>query len=263
MARRGTNTKSIWAAGALAAVLLALTGYAMLNGADDDTHNTGKSGSAASAGGSTGPKPTYTVPGDWTEPLRWAALPKGARTDSHGSKVGFPHTVQGAEAMLVASNSVAVEGSTDSVDEQLRIFYSYVASDARTKDNAEKIELAANASDKDLHQQMGVAPGSDLPAGAYLRTNAIGFKVIEQSGDEVSLWLLSRVTQKAGETAKESATYTRTLAGAQWEDGDWKLSPTVTSQALQKTEGLSKPQMVAPGDAAFNKAGWTAIREAS
>ncbi|GHI04644.1 hypothetical protein AQI88_29540 [Streptomyces cellostaticus] len=263
MARRGTNTKAVWAAGALAVTVLALTGYAMLNGGDDNSQAGKGDEESPSAGGSTGPKPSYTVPGDWTEPERWAALPKGARTDRYGSEVGFPHTEQGAEAMLAAANNTAAEDSTSLVDEQLRIFHSYITKDARTEQNAEKVELAAGQTDKELHRKFSLKPGSDLPSGAYVRNTVIGFKVIAKADDEVSAWLLARVTEKAGETAKESVTYTRTVVGIDWENGDWKLSGTVTSRAMQEIQGQAKPQMVAPGDAAFNQAGWTAIREAS
>ncbi|MFF5015097.1 hypothetical protein [Streptomyces sp. NPDC001165] len=201
MASRGTNTKSIWAASGLAAVVGVLTGYALFHGSDDGS-NAANGDSVPFAGSSTGPKPTSTVPNDWVEPERRAALAQGERTDRCGSQIRFPHTAQGAEAMLAASCTVVVEGSTDTADERLRIYYSYGARDARTKNNAEKVELAANQSDKELQRKFGVAPGSDLPPGAYFRNTVIGFKVIKASDDEVSLWLLSRVTQKAGETAK-------------------------------------------------------------
>lgn len=251
------------AAGALAVAVLALAGCAMSDGGDGSPKGVGRGGSGPSVGSSTGPKPAYTVPDGWVEPLRWAVLSRGERTDRYSSETGFPHTEQGAEAMLVVSGRTVVEGSTSVGDEQLRIFYSYITKDARTSDNAEKIELSALQSDKELHRKFGLRPGGDLPSGAYARNTAIGFKVIAKSADEVSLWLLSRVAEKAGETSKESVTYTRSLVGAEWEDGDWKLSPRVTSRAMQETQGQTKPQMVVPGDAKFNEAGWTAIREAS
>ncbi|MFI1769249.1 hypothetical protein ACH41H_45500 [Streptomyces sp. NPDC020800] len=263
MAHRGTNIKSIWAAGGFAVAVLTLSGCAMFNGGDDNSHQAGEGGESPSAGGSAGPKPSYTVPGDWTEPLRWAALPKGARTDRYGSEVGFPHTELGAEAMLAAANNTAVEDSTSLVDEQLSIFRPYISKDAQTEQNAERVELAAGQTDKELHRKFGLKPGSDLPPGAYVRNTVIGFKGIAKADDEVSAWLLARVTEKASETAKESVTYTRTVVGIDWENGDWKLSGTVTSRAMQETEGQTRPQMVAPGDTAFNQAGWTAIREAS
>ncbi|MGC5412531.1 hypothetical protein ACPXCX_54120, partial [Streptomyces sp. DT225] len=87
--------------------------------------------------------------------------------------------------------------------------------------------------------------------------------IIEAKGDEISLWVLARATQKNGELAKESGSYTRTLIGVQWHDGDWKLSPEATARALSGTRAQEKPPIVAPGDSVFNTAGWTALREAS
>lgn len=266
MARtRGTwNSKSVVAIGVAAAAVLALTGYAMFSGGDGDSPNQGKGGSASpGASGSASPSSTYQAPSDWTEPERWAALPRGERTNSRGSEVGFAHTAEGAVAMMAAANTTAVEADTSNVDEQLRIYYSYIAKADQSSDNAEQIELQALQTDKSLHQQMGVSASAPLPSGAYIRSNVVGYKVIKKSPDEVSVWLLSRVVQKSGETSKESSSYTRVVNGAVWEDGDWKLSGAATKTALATAEQETQPKMVAPGDAAFNAAGWTAIREAS
>ena len=64
----------------------------------------------------------------------------------------------------------------------------------------------------------------------------------------------------------ESAVGPRTTVQSplRWaEDGDWKLSSAATVRASEQVQGKARPQMAAPGDAAFNSAGWTAIREAS
>ncbi|MEU7060470.1 hypothetical protein [Streptomyces sp. NPDC046197] len=133
----------------------------------------------------------------------------------------------------------------------------------KSSDNAKQIELQVTQTDKSLHQQMGVSPKGPLPSGAYMRNTVIGYKVIKEWADEVNAWVLARVVQKNGETVKEQSSYTRTLVGAASADGDWKLSGTATTRAHQDVENKSAPKMVAPGDAAFNDAGWTAIREAS
>ncbi|OEJ20840.1 hypothetical protein AR457_41975 (plasmid) [Streptomyces agglomeratus] len=268
MARtRGTwNTKGVWAAGAVGAAVLVLTGYAVFAGGDggSDTPARGGGGASASASRSASPpSPTYAAPEDWTEPERWAALPRGKRTDDRGSAIGFPHTTEGAVAMMAAANATTVEGDKSTVDEQLRIYRSYIGESDQSSENAEAIELNANQTDKSLARQMGVRAGQPLPPGAYVRNHVVGYKVVKKSRDEVSVWLLARVVQKTGETAKESSSYTRTLNGAQWQDGDWKLTGDATERVLQATKGQPKPKMVAPGDAAFNAAGWTAIREAS
>lgn len=266
MARtRGTGpSKGVWAASVAAAAVLALTGYVMFGGGEDSSSE-GKGGASASpsASGSASPSATYQAPQDWTEPQRWVALPRGERTDTNGNEVGFPHTREGAVAMLSVSGTTSVEGSRTMVDEQLSVYESYLLPSEKSDDIAEQVELKAIQTDKNLRRQMGLKPGSDLPSGAYVRSNTVGYQIVKASEDEVSLWLLSRVVQKAGETAKEDSSYTRTLLGAEWKGGDWKMSGAVTSKALQLTKGKDAPAMAAPGDEAFNSAGWTAIREAS
>lgn len=262
---RGTfNTKGMWLAGGVLAAVLALTGYAVLSGGDDggDTP-AGKGGASASASASPGPSATYAPPDDWTEPNSWAALPRGQRTDDHGSQVGFPKSTEGAVAMMLAANTTDIEGSKTNTDEQLRIYRSYIGKADQSSQNAEQIELNGQASDKALAKQMGVSPGQPLPSGAYVRSTVVGYKIIKKSDTEVSAWLLSRVVQKNGETAKESGSYTRTLAGAQWEGGDWKLTGDATARAQSDVQGQAQPHIVAPGDADFNSSGWTAIRQAS
>lgn len=251
----------MWGAGAMAILVLALTAYAFLGG--DDGSGDGKSEASPSPTGTAKPAPTYTTPEDWTEPERWVALPSGERTDKSGNETGFPRTTEGAVAMLKAANTTEVTPQRSTVDERLGIYRSYIAEADRTDENAEKIELGAIQSDKTVHRKMGVDPADPLPPGSYLRSYVVGYQVIKQSDGEVSAWLLARTTMKAGETAKESAAYTRTLAAAVWENGDWKLSSAATVRASEEVQGKTKPQMAAPGDAAFNSAGWTAIREAS
>ncbi|CAM5375977.1 Integral membrane protein OS=Streptomyces fumanus OX=67302 GN=GCM10018772_70840 PE=4 SV=1 [Streptomyces fumanus] len=259
---RGTwNTKGTWLAGGVLAAVLALTGYVVLAGGDEDSGTPSKGGATPSAS-APGPSATYAPPNDWTEPEQWAALPRGERTDERGSQVGYPHTTEGAVAAAAALNTVSIEGGRDTVDEQMRIYHSYVSKADRSDAHAEEIELAAIQTDKSLHQEMGVPVGEPLPSGAYMRSNVIGFKVVNASKDEVSVWLLSRAAQKGGEMAKESVDYTRILNAVVWEDGDWKLSGAATQRAMGDAQ-KEQPKIVAPGDAAFNTAGWTAIREAS
>ncbi|MFF3127752.1 hypothetical protein ACFVRD_36910 [Streptomyces sp. NPDC057908] len=263
MARtRGTwNTKGMWFAGAGLAVVLALTGYAVFNGDDGGTDTPAKSGSSASAAPS--PSATYAPPDDWTEPNQWAALPRGERTDERGSTVGFPKSTEGAVAMMVAANTTAIEGEKSNADEQLRIYHSYIGKADQSSENAKAIELNAIESDKAFAKRMGVEAGQPLPPGAYVRSAVVGYKVISKSDTEVSVWLLSRAVQKTGETKTESGSYTRTLAGAQWEGGDWKLTSEATERAQQAVQEQPQPKMAAPGDPEFNASGWTAMREAS
>ncbi|MDG5807957.1 hypothetical protein P9869_35980 [Streptomyces ossamyceticus] len=261
MSRNSLNKAVMWGAGAMAITVLALTGYALLDG--DEGSDDGKREAKPSASASAKPVPTYTAPDDWTEPERWVALPRGERTDDSGNETGFPRTAEGAVAMLKAANTTEVSPQRSTVDERLGIYSSYIAKADRTDENAEKIELGAIQADKSVHRKMGVDPSDPLPPGSYLRSYVVGYQVIKDSDGEVSAWLLARATMKAGETKKESSAYTRTLAAAVWENGDWKLSSAATIRASEQVQGKSKPQMAAPGDAEFNSAGWTAIREAS
>ncbi|MFI9155675.1 hypothetical protein [Streptomyces sp. NPDC053367] len=260
---RGTwNTKGTWLAGGALVALLALTGYAMLGGdGDSDPDAAGRAGARPGASSTASPVPSYQAPEDWTEPERWTALPRGAETDRYGSEVGFPHTTEGAVAMLAAANSTVIEDDRDTAAEQMRIYRSYVARSDQSPDAAERIELGAIETDKRLHEQMGTPAGQALPPGAYVRNTVIGYKVVLQSENEVGAWLLARAVMKRGESAKESAGYTRVLVGAVWQDGDWRLSGSVT-QKVRDASG-KRPTIAAPGDPAFNAAGWTAIREAS
>ncbi|PJE97108.1 hypothetical protein CUT44_14080 [Streptomyces carminius] len=259
---RGTwNTKGIWLVGAALAAVLALTGYVLLGGDEDGSDTSGKGG--ASPSGSASAAPTYKAPEQWTEPERWTALPRGERTDDRGSAVGFPRTTEGAVAMAAAANTTTVEADRSNVDEQLRIYHSYLSEADRTGENAEAVELNALQTDKMLRKQMGVGAGQPLPSGAYVRNYVVGYQVVTETDGEVGVWLLTRVTQKTGELEKESSSYTRTLAGVVWEGGDWKLSAAATERAQHQAQTQGEPEMVAPGDAEFNAAGWTAIREAS
>ncbi|HEY9372289.1 hypothetical protein [Streptomyces sp.] len=259
--RTATNGALMWGAGGMAFVVLALTGYAIFSG-DDSTTNTGKGGTSTPSA-SASPTPGYNPPPDWTEPDRWAALPRGRRTDENGNAVGFPHTTEGAVAMMAAANTTTIEGDRSTVDEQLGIYRSYVTSEDQTDQNAEQIEGQAKKTDKKIQRQMGVGPDADLPPGAHVRNWVVGFKVIKAADDEVSVWLLSRSVTKTGETKPEEGGYTRTLLAAEWVDDDWKLTGDSITRAAGQTRGLSKPDMVAPGDTRFNLSEWTAIREAS
>ncbi|MFG2884880.1 hypothetical protein ACGFYV_21760 [Streptomyces sp. NPDC048297] len=255
----------MWAAGVVLAGVIGLTGYAVFSGDDGGSdQGTGtKPSASASATAPSGPEPTYTVPSDWTEPDHWAALPRGDRTDQHGSQVGFPHTAEGAVAMLAAAASTDIEGNKTTLTEQLRVYHSYVSAQDTNDTSLKAVQRNASQTDEELRNQMGVAPGAALPSGAYVRTTVVGYKVVKQSSGEVSVWLLSRVAQKNGETKKEDVSLTRSLAAGRWEHGDWKVSGEAIVAAKQQTDGQPEPAGAAPGDAKFNSAGWTAIRAAS
>ncbi|MFD8261333.1 hypothetical protein ACFV19_20885 [Streptomyces griseoluteus] len=256
------NGKGMWAAGMVLAGVIGLTTYAVLDEDDDGARGNGPAKPTASASAS-GPRavPTITPPDDWTEPERWAALPRGSKTDSYGSRVGFPHTTEGAVAMMAAANSTDIEGDRTNVTEQKRLYESYMGAKGHQPAVGEKIEEKARQTDRVLHEGMGVGVSQPLPSGAYVRSTVVGYQVIGKSADEVSVWLASSVAQKNGEMAKEDVEYTRTLLAASWENGDWKLSVDAVVRVIN--EGHPKPSFAPPGDPKFNQYGWTAIRSAS
>ncbi|MGW4254033.1 hypothetical protein [Streptomyces californicus] len=258
--------RGVWFVGAALAAVLALTGCATVNGGGGGDRGggavPGKAGSPSSA--SADPEPSgYAQPEDWTDPQRWAALPRGKRTDERGSEVEFPHTTEGAVAALAAANTSVIEGNRSNVDEQLRLYHSYVAKEDQSEAAAERVELGSIDNGKAISREMGLKPGAPMPSGAYMRSHVVGFKVVKASPGQVTMWLLSRVTQKAGETVAEKGSYTRLIIGTKWDGTDWKLSVSASRQAQQDVQGQTEPKMVAPGDAEFNAVGWTAIREAS
>ncbi|MFH8410400.1 hypothetical protein ACH4FX_37340 [Streptomyces sp. NPDC018019] len=260
--RTRLNRGMMWGAGAMAAVVAGLALYAVVSGGDDGpTEPTGQGRTSASAPPAS-PAPTYAPPDDWTEPARWAALVHGSRAENHRA-TGFPQTTTGALSMLAAANETTVEGATSTVDEQLGIYTTYVADADKSAANEQKVKQKATQADASIRRQLGLPANGPLPSGAYARNHVVGFKVIKEDRGEVSAWLLTRVTMKAGETDKERGSYTRTLAAAAWQNGDWKISSAAVLRAARQAASAPRPAMAAPGDAAFNRAGWTAIREAS
>ncbi|MYY17403.1 hypothetical protein GT018_17510 [Streptomyces sp. SID4912] len=249
-----------WSTGGVAAVLLVLTGYAMLSG--ESTPST--SGSPATATGMPSPASTYYgAPADWSEPERWAVLPRGARTDKQGNEVGFPHTTEGAVGMLAAANTTEVTAAHSHVDVQLGVYASYLIAADRTEDNKTKIEQAGAESDAKMRRSMGLPEDGAPPPGTYARNHVVGFQVIQASPSEAAVWLLSRVTTRKGEMETEEGAYTCTLVAAEWDGTDWRLSAASTEDTLRRHGRDQSPPIAAPGDPAFNSGGWTAIRAAS
>ncbi|WP_431045288.1 hypothetical protein ACQUSR_27420 [Streptomyces sp. P1-3] len=165
--------------------------------------------------------------------------------------------------MLVEANATEAKGERSMADELMGTFESYIGRADRTAENREKAKAHAVKSDQTLRRSLGIPVDGEMPEGAYVRATVIGFQIVESSRDEASVWLLSRVTQRSGELAKEDGSYTRNLLAAQWEDGDWKMTAQSQHRAVEAVDGRERPAIVAPGDARFNRAQWAAIRQAS
>lgn len=252
-----------WIAGTALATLLALTGYSLLGGEGNEARTSAKDGAPPHSTGPVSPGATYEVPRDWTEPERWTVLPRGERVDERGSQVGYPHTRDGAVAMLAATSTFSAEGDQSIGDEQTRIFRSYVVQEDQTAEKAARMAEVTRKTDAGDARRMGIAPGEPFPPGAYIRTVTVGYEVVFSSDDEVGMWLLARTMEKTGETARETTAYIRAVVGARWEDSDWRMSGDVGRRTKQAMAGRPGPRIAAPGDARFNSEGWTAIRAAS
>lgn len=254
----------MWGASAVAAAVFALIAYVVVGdeGQTDTAYR--EMGQRRVVDVLTRPDgPKHARPDGWTEPSRWAVLPRGGEEDGRGRPIRFPHTVDGAVAMLIEANETEAKEDHTLADEQLALFESYMGEAGRTEEYKREATAIAARNDAALRRDMGLPDRGALPLGAYIRATVLGFQVIASSDDEVSVWLLSRVTAKSGQLQEEKASYTRNVLAAHWEDGDWKISPHAMERAAEHIKGKPRPAFGIPGDAKFNEAGWTAIRQAS
>ncbi|MET8540254.1 hypothetical protein ABZW03_06310 [Kitasatospora sp. NPDC004799] len=255
----------LWGSSALLAAVLGLTGYAALADHDDvpATHHasTTSASSPPVATAAPQPAPTYSVPPTWTEPERWLAASRGARKAANGRETGFPNTVDGAVGMMVAASAMRVEGSATLADQQLAVYSTYMVPAEQSSTAETKVRQGAERADAATRRALGLPESGPLPGGAFMRTVMIGFKPIQVAPGRVTAYVLMNVTDKGGETAPEKAVYSVGVLGAVWQDGDWKLSGQAVKDSAPQPD--RKPPIAAPGDAAFNAAGWTAVRQAS
>ncbi|WP_316528090.1 hypothetical protein [Kitasatospora brasiliensis] len=204
----------------------------------------------------------YTAPALWTEPKRWLAAARGIRKVAGGQReVGFPGTFEGAIGMLVAADQVDVEGFGTLAEQQLDSYHTYMLPADRSPTAEQKVRAGAERAEASQRAALGLPVTGPLPGGAFTRTTMIGFKPVETSPTLVTAYVLSAVTVKAGEMEPEQTVYTVGILAAVWQDGDWRLSAQATKAAMERNS--QKPPIAAPGDAAFNTAGWTAIRQAA
>ncbi|MFE4514614.1 hypothetical protein ACFRMQ_10555 [Kitasatospora sp. NPDC056783] len=249
------------------AAVLGLTGYAVL--IDDGNDPTPQYGGAMSTPSpvaptttaSPQPAPMYSVPPTWTEPRRWLAVSRGARKAANGREIGFPDTADGAIGMMAAASLMDVEGSDTLTNQHLAVYRTYMLPSEQSPTAEAKVRQGAEETDAGTRRALGLPSRGPLPSGAFMRATMIGIKTIQVSPALVTAYVLTVVTDKGGEMVPEQRVYTVGLLGAVWQDGDWKLSgQAVKAGTTQSDQG---PAIAAPGDAAFNTAGWTAIRQAS
>ncbi|MBV2155074.1 hypothetical protein [Kitasatospora sp. SUK 42] len=249
------------------AAVLGLTGYAALVGNDSDSRvqhsGVASTSSPAAPPTTTAPQltPTYSAPPTWTEPERWLAAPKGSRKAASGRETGFPATADGAIGMMVAASAISVEGSDTLANQQLVVYSTYMLPADQSPMAEAKVRQGAERADAGIRRALGLPSTGPLPSGAFMRTTMIGFRPIQVTPTQVAAYVLVYVTNKGGEMVPEQTVYTMGILAAVWQDGDWKLSGQATKSAIAQAD--QKPPIAAPGDAAFNAAGWTAIRQAS
>lgn len=193
------------------------------------------------------PEPTTTLPaddGDYVAPARYVKLPNG-RGDANGLPVKFPHTPEGATAMLVASARNAWSFDAATVRAGILTYASAEYRDA----------MAASAKDGAAgnREYAGIPATGEIPAGASLTAWPIGVKWSSAGSDTVDAVILLRVTHTAKAGVEPTTTLVVSPARAVWESGDWKVQPTDPTQNI--------PDPVDLGTAEFNEDGWKAIQE--
>ncbi|MFG2913114.1 hypothetical protein ACGF0D_09510 [Kitasatospora sp. NPDC048298] len=161
--------------------------------------------------------------------------------------------------MLVASSGFDVEGSTTLVDEQLTFYRTYTATADQTADREQRVRQGAARADARARATMGLPESGPLPVGAWVRTGMVGFKLVQARPDAVTAHLLLRTARKSAESSPESVSYAVGTVGVVWRESDWRLDPSGGSSPAPE----AVPGIAAPGDAAFNAQGWTAVRQAS
>ncbi|WP_369185364.1 hypothetical protein [Streptomyces sp. Y1] len=245
--------------------MLGLTGYAALVGDDGgpapQRHDTVSSQAPPTATTAPQPAPTYSAPPTWTEPQQWLAAPRGVRKAANGREIGFPDTTEGAIGMMVAASAIDVEGSTTLADQQLEVYSVYLVPADQSPTAEAKVRQGAERTDAATREALGLPGTGPLPSGASMRSTMIGVKPIRVTPTQVAAYVLMTVIDKGGEMVPAKTVYSMGILAAVWQDGDWKLS----GQAIKDSAAQAgqKPAIAAPGDAAFNTAGWTAIRQAS
>ncbi|OII64306.1 hypothetical protein BJP40_00100 [Streptomyces sp. CC53] len=181
--------------------------------------------------------------GPYVAPAQYVALPDGAERVGE-LPVKFPHTPEGAVAMLVASSRNA--WSFDPAKLKAGVL-TYAT--ARYRD-----AMSASVEDgvRGNREFAGVPATGPIPPGAALNAWPIGVKWTAVDSNAVDALILLRVTSSAGEGAQPKTTLVVLPARAVWESGDWKGDPT---------DPKPLPDPVDIGTAKFNEDGWKAIQE--
>ncbi|MET8630254.1 hypothetical protein ABZW30_42215, partial [Kitasatospora sp. NPDC004669] len=132
---------------------------------------------------------TYSIPSTWTDPVCWAVLPRGSRTAAGtGYQTGFPDTMEGAVAVLVAGSATNLQPGTSLADQQVAIYHTYLSSADQSPGGEAKVRAKAQQTEAENRSDLGLPTAGPLPRGAFVRGNVVGFKVIQQSRGEETVY---------------------------------------------------------------------------
>ncbi|MBO8189255.1 hypothetical protein [Streptomyces spirodelae] len=241
---------------ALVGVILLLVGVlvGVLTGGGSDSGARKEDDAGPSHGPAEPSEPAGSSEGDHT-PESWVNLPEGM-AEMNGLPVKFPRTDTGAVAAAVASNRA---GWSMDEDEIRRGMETYGDPSAEKEGDSQETKAAAVAYLAQKARQMaGVPAKGPVPDGVSLSGVPIGVQWKTLSADRVRVFVLTRVTSKAGEGEKTRTRLMAVPSEAIWTAGDWKL--TKPQEEIDRSE---VPDPADLGTKKFSREGWKALQEAS
>ncbi|WP_435137778.1 hypothetical protein [Actinacidiphila sp. bgisy144] len=202
--------------------------------------------SAPSPSSTATPRPVATETDDgstFLAPSTWVALPAGKAT-KQGLPTGFPHTVEGAAAVAVASVRAGWTWDADAAARAAAVYA--VPADAAA------LQKAARASTANSRVSVGLPGTGALPADAQMTSSPIGVQWKNVTADRATLSVEARVVYTAGSGQPQKTQVIATTAECDWIAGDWHI---------KAGPGEDSPEPFDLGTAGFNSAGWRALQE--
>ncbi|WP_129841111.1 hypothetical protein [Streptomyces sp. RFCAC02] len=183
----------------------------------------------------------------YTAPEQYVQLPVGSG-ETEGLPTGFPHTPEGAIAVLVSSSRYASSWDPEEIRRNIRVY--------ATEDDKDELLALADQGAQVMRSHVGIPETGPIPPGATVNSWVIGVQWEELSADHVRVSTLVRLTYSAGEGEERHTELISATGDVVWEDGDWKntpVSPEIASDAPEVGGDI--------GSQGFIDAGWIAIRE--
>ncbi|MFE9334977.1 hypothetical protein [Streptomyces sp. NPDC006925] len=232
-----------------------LVGFLAGGGSDSDAREDD------AAGPSHGPAQSSKTPSDseddstFHDTDSWVNLPEG-KSRKNGLPIGFPHTDTGAVAATVANNRAGWTLDGDKIRLALETYAD--PKDLEDPNQQEELAAAVPFAVKSARKMAGVPVKGPVPDGANLSGSPIGVQWKPLSADRVRVYVLTRVTSRAGEGEETKTQLMALPSEAIWTAGDWKMT------ALE--EGVDRSWTPDPADLGTRKfadEGWKALREGS